>query len=461
MLGERFMTPSSSLPALLGGPPAIPEGPPAWPHADEDVFGALQAAYRDGSWGQYHGGNVKRLEACLGDYFGMEYALTCASGTVAVELALRALRIGSGDEVILAAYDYPGNFLSVHAVGAQPVLVDVDPDNWNLTPGNLEAAIGPATRAVIASHLHGGLVPMRDLVELAKSRGLGVIEDAAQCPGAEVQGRIAGTWGDVGILSFGGSKLLSAGRGGAVLTSRPDLQHRIRIWVNRGNHVCPLSELQAAVLVPQLKKLDAQNARRAESVRILKESLRQIPGCRPFANRDAVGRPAYYKVGMQFNAASFGLPRAKFLAAARAEGVALDEGFASLHRGRSARRFRSGGPLTVASRAHDEAVVLHTPSCWAQRTTSRKSAKPSPRYRLTRRCSSKSGIEKKEGRSVLVPRLCLRTHFLEGSAFRVRGNLDVAARARREAEPRMQCVPRPSLGTRGCYLLTSDPYQYI
>src|SRR5439155_1399263 len=128
------------------------------------------------------------------------HALACGSGTFAVELALRALKVGPGDEVMLAAYDYPGNFLCVHAVGATPVLVDIHPDNWNLDPARLEEACGPATRAVIVSHLHGGLVPMREVMGFAAARGIRVIEDAAQCPGAVVQGRRAGSWGDAGGL---------------------------------------------------------------------------------------------------------------------------------------------------------------------------------------------------------------------------------------------------------------------
>lgn len=355
------MTAPNNLPALLGGPPVIPDGPPPWPLSDEDVFAALRTAYQDGSWGMYHGGNVRRLEERLAGYFGTEYALTCASGTFAVELALRALRVGPGDEVVLAAYDYPGNFLSVHAVGALPVLVDLDPDNGNLSPAQLAAAVGPATRAVVASHLHGGLVPMRELVALAKAHNLAVVEDAAQAPGATVDGRRVGTWGDVGVLSFGGSKLLSAGRGGAILTARRDLHHRARLWVNRGNHVCPLSELQAAVLLPQLDKLDGRNVRREENARLLAERLREVSGLRPFTNSGSDGRPAFYKLGFQFDAVAFGLPREKFVAAARAEGVALDDGFASFHRGRSARRFRAGGPLPVADRAHEGTVVLHHP----------------------------------------------------------------------------------------------------
>jgi dTDP-4-amino-4,6-dideoxygalactose transaminase len=330
---------------------------------DEDVHQALNAAYRDGSWGKYQGVYVEQLEKQLAQYHDLEFAATCGSGTFAVELALRALKVGPGDEVILAAYDYGGNFLSVHAVGAMPVLVDVDPDNWNLDLVPLREAIGPNTRAVIVSHLHGGLVPMCEVMEIATERGLRVIEDAAQAPGAVVQGRKAGAWGDIGILSFGGSKLLTAGRGGAFLTRHADVCQRARLWLHRGNHVCPLSELQAAVLLPQLDKLDARNQQRAANVQLLSEKLRarEIP-LRPFSNRCAHCEPGYYKVGFQYNPADFkGLSRERFLAAMRAEGIAFDEGFHALHVGRSPSRFRQVGSLVEASKANDRVVVLHHP----------------------------------------------------------------------------------------------------
>jgi dTDP-4-amino-4,6-dideoxygalactose transaminase len=349
--------------ALLGGRPVRPQGPPDWPFPDEGVLQALQAAFADGSWGKYQGVNVERLEERLARYFGVEHVATCASGTFAVELALRALKIGPGDEVILAAYDYSGNFLNVHTVGATPVLVDVDPSNWNLAPERLQTAIGPKTRAVIISHLHGGVVPMREVMGLAGAHGVRVIEDAAQMPGATIQGRKAGTWGDVGILSFGGSKLLSAGRGGAFLTRHADIHQRARVALHRGNNVCPLSELQAAVLLPQLDKLDERNRRRTSAVRLLSERLQalEIP-LQPFINYCSDCDPGYYKVGFQFNSTKFnGLSRERFLAAMRAEGIAMDEGFLALHIGRSPRRFRSVGDLAEAGKAHKATVVLHHP----------------------------------------------------------------------------------------------------
>jgi dTDP-4-amino-4,6-dideoxygalactose transaminase len=328
------------------------------------VRAALEAAWRDGSWGKYDGGHVRRLEERLAVLHGVAHALTCGSGTLAVEVALRALRVGPGDEVILAAYDYGGNFLSVHAVGAGPVLIDVDQDNWNLCLEALQNTLANhqgKIKAIIVSHLHGGQVPMRELMELCGERGVAVIEDAAQATGATVQGRPAGSWGDVGILSFGGSKLLSAGRGGALLTRRAELHQRARLVLARGNNlVCPLSELQAAVLLPQLDLLPQRHLRRAQAVTLLGRLLADLPGIRLFQNRSE-GSSAYYKVGWQLDEESFGLERSRLVAAVRAEGIALDEGFRALHAGRSASRWRAGGPLDQASRAHTRTILLHHP----------------------------------------------------------------------------------------------------
>ncbi|HBI42568.1 MAG TPA: perosamine synthetase [Planctomycetales bacterium] len=363
------MNPPESPPALLGGPPIRPAGPPDWPAADEEVGEVLRSAWRDGSWGKYQGGAVERLELRLAHEHGVAHAAVCSSGTLAIELALRALKVGPGDEVILAAYDYPGNFLAVHAVGARPVLADVAPDDWNLDLTSVAEAFSPATRAVIASHLHGGLIPMRELTALAAAHGSAVIEDAAQAPGAMVQGRRAGAWGDIGVLSFGGSKLVSAGRGGTLLTGRADLYQRLRLILHRaGNLLYPLSELQAVVLAPQFDRLDERNMRRRRTVALLADHLRDVPGLRLIRPRMVDGEPCYYKVGFQFDAERFGLTRTRFTAAVRMEGIALDPGFRALHIGRSPARLRRVGSLAEAERAHDGAVVLHHPILLADDT---------------------------------------------------------------------------------------------
>jgi perosamine synthetase len=350
------------LPALLGGPAVRPAGPPMWPLPDAGVLDALRAAYGNASWGQYLGPNVPALEAALAQAHGVPRVLTCASGTLGVEVALRALGVGSGDEVILGAYDFESTFVSVHAVGARPVLVDVSPDNACLDPAGLETAITPATRAVVATHLHGGLADMHNVVGIAGRRGVPVVEDAAQASGATVQGKPAGSWGHVGVLSFGGSKLLTAGRGGALLTGHADVYQRARLALARGvQQWAALSELQAAVLLPQVQGLPARTTHRADRVQQLLKAIHDVPGLRPFANGLPDSRSAYYKLGFFFDEAAFGLSRETFVKAMRAEGVAFDAGFRAPHVGRAAGRYRAAGPLTHAETAGRTVVGLHHP----------------------------------------------------------------------------------------------------
>ncbi len=349
-------------PALLGGIPVVSDGPPDWPLPDAEVRAVLETAVADGSWGKYHGPFVPDLEEAIAAFHGVPHVLTCASGTLAIEAALRALKVGQGDEVIQSAYDYEANFLNIHAVGAKPVLIDVNPLNANFDPDKLEAAISISTKAIIVSHLHGGLVPMSRVRAIADHHRVAVIEDAAQASGALVEGKKAGSWGDAGILSFGGSKLLSAGRGGALLIQRPDVWQRAKVWLSRGvQQWAALSELQAAVLLPQLAKLPDCTAHRRGQVQLLEQLLHDVPGLRFFANLLPNSQAAYYKLGAFLDQKNFGVSRDLFVKALRAEGVAFDEGFRALHIGRGPNRFRQAGSLMHAQQAHHEVVVLHHP----------------------------------------------------------------------------------------------------
>jgi perosamine synthetase len=332
-----------------------------WPLADETVREALERAFADGSWGRYHGPNCARLRAELSAMHGVEYVTLCSSGTVAVELALRGLKVGAGDEVILAGYDFPGNFRAIEAIGARPVLVDIDPRTWCLDPARLAVAVGPQTRAVIVSHLHGGMAEMRRIMAVAREHGLTVVEDACQAPGATIDGRVAGTWGDLGVLSFGGSKLLTAGRGGALLTAQPDVHQRIKVYCERGNDAFPLSELQAAVLLPQLALLAERNRkRRAGAVRIVAATSR-CDVLQPLHNRDGVD-PSFYKLAWLWRGDKTEpiFSREVFLAAVQAERIPLDAGFRGFAL-RSSRRCRAAGDLTHSASAAAQTVVLHHP----------------------------------------------------------------------------------------------------
>ncbi|MBM79955.1 MAG: perosamine synthetase [Planctomycetaceae bacterium] len=357
---------SSSQLAINGGQPVRPQGPPDWPPDDGEVREALIQAANDRSWGKYHGPHCGRLIDQLSAYHEGAHCVLCSSGTAAVELALRALKVQPGDEVILAAYDFKGNFQDVLAIGAVPALVDVRADNWNIDADEIPAAITDKTKAIIVSHLHGGVVDMPSVMQIARDHGLGVLEDACQVTGSQMFGTIAGLAGHVGVLSFGGSKLLSAGRGGAVISKHDDVIQRVRLYQQRGNDAYPMSELQALVLSPQVDRLEERNQRRLQNVGLLKEALAKEVGLTMFENTGItsdLAQPGYYKVGFRYDPSAFNdLTRDNFSTAMRAEGIALDPGFRSLHRIHSKRRFLAiGSSLPHANDADDDVLTLHHP----------------------------------------------------------------------------------------------------
>ena len=348
------------LPAILGGVPIRPQGPPTWPLRRSAIRDGLLSAWDNGSWGRYHGPHTEQLTEYLAERHQCEHIILCSSGTVAVELAYRGVSVQTGDKILLAGYDFKANFQNALILDACPLLVDIRPDDWQLDIEQLEKA-SPHAGVVLASHLHGGVVDMPRLKTWAGQHDVRIIEDACQMPGAKLFGRPAGTWGDVGVLSFGGSKTLSAGRGGAVLTNDAAIAQRIRLYMQRGNNAYPLSELQAAVLLPQWVELDSNRQRRTASVEKLCKWGESLAGLRPF-KAPADCEPDYYKLGFQYDSAAFaGLSRDRFAAAMRAEGIALDAGFRSLHCIHSRRRFRTLDDLPHADRADRDVLVLHHP----------------------------------------------------------------------------------------------------
>jgi perosamine synthetase len=352
----------ADLPAILGGRAWLEGVDAPWPPDDEGVADVLRQMAVDGSWGRYSGPHGERLNEALRELYGCEHVLLCSSGRAAIELALRGLSISDGDEVALSAYDFHSNFAGIHQLGATPVLCEVRAEDAQLDVARVSAALATSTRCVIASHLHGGLVDMPALRQIADEHGVALLEDACQAGGATLAGRPAGMWGDVGVLSFGGSKLLSAGRGGALLTNRGDVIQRIRRYLRGENHACALSEMQAAVLLPQLQRLRERHEQRRQAVAAIDAALSDTAGLQPFAAPPAEGSPACYKVGLFYEADAFeGLTREAFCEALRAEGLPVDPGLPALHTIHSSRRFRAGGDLTHAETSGRTIIGLHHP----------------------------------------------------------------------------------------------------
>lgn len=338
--------------------------PLSWPITDEEIREVFTRLQADGSWGRYHGPHCDALREELAETFGVAHVTLCSSGTAAVELALRAVGTEAGDEVILAAYDYKANFANVLALGGVPVLIDTIPGAPVPDLSQLADAITDRTAAVICSHLHGSLAPVPEIRSLAAHAGISVVEDACQAHGAVFEGCVAGTVGDVGVLSFGGSKLMTAGRGGAVLTNDRLLAQRIRLYTQRGNDAYPLSEMQAAVLLPQLRQLADRNRQRLDAVRRIVTSLSESSPVVAAVVPDPVTTtdlPSFYKLALSYRPSIHTLTRDEFSAAAREAGVALDPGFPALHQIHSRRRFRAVGELQNATSLHTELLTLHHP----------------------------------------------------------------------------------------------------
>jgi len=214
------------------------------------------------------GAEVEEFERAAAAYCGSRHAIGCASGSDALLLALMALGIGAGDEVITAAFTFFATGSSITRLGARPVFVDISPADFNLDPGRLERAITPRTRAIIPVHLFGQCAEMDAILEVARRHRLPVVEDAAQAIGAEYHGRRAGTMGEVGCFSFFPSKNLGgAGDGGLLTTEDDGLAGRLRVLRVHGGQPkyhhrvvginSRLDALQAAVLGVKLRHLDA------------------------------------------------------------------------------------------------------------------------------------------------------------------------------------------------------------
>ena len=261
---------------------------------------ALARVANEGAWQNYEGIYLSGLRSILGKALDREHVRLCCSGTLAVELAIRALKLEPNAEVLLAGYDFPGNFRAIHSAGAAAGLFDVALDSWVPSVEQLEAAVGPNTRAIIISHLHGSLAPMDSICGWAEQRGLFVIEDACQAHGAIVDGKPAGAWGDLSVLSFGGSKLVASGRGGAVVTNDARMAQRMTIFCERGNDAFALSELQAAVIIPQYHYLTIDNEKRLAAAKDLIRHLAQFEWL-SIGRSNSNGQTAYYKLGLLIN----------------------------------------------------------------------------------------------------------------------------------------------------------------
>lgn len=321
-------------PVVLGGAPLGRLEAPPWPVAGGTEIERLGDVLRSGAWA-FDGPLELEFEQAFATSQTARFGVCVANGTVALQLALEALDIGAGDEVIVPGLTWQADAAAVLDVNALPVLVDVEPDTYCIDPAGVEAAITARTRAVICVHLYDGLADLDHLLEICGRRGLHLIEDCAHSHGSRWNDRGVGSLGDLGTFSFQSTKLLTAGEGGLVTTNDPSLREQIYSLRNCGRrrpgsldeHWRPIqsgnyrmTEWQAAVLLSQLERFPEQLATRQVAVRYLDDALRRIPGIRPTARRPQVTSQGLYGYVIRYDESAFdGLPVDAFREALTAE----------------------------------------------------------------------------------------------------------------------------------------------
>lgn len=339
--------------AIDGGRPVRTKPFPAWPVYDEREERLLLEVLHSGQWGELQGSKTLAFQQRFAAYQGARFGVCVPNGTLALQMALHALGVGPGDEVITSPYTFVATANAALALGAVPVFADIDPGTFNLDAEQAAALVTDRTRVILPVHIGGRPADLDALAEVAARHDLPVLEDACQAWGAEWRGRRVGAIGAAGAFSFQSSKNITAGEGGIVVTNDADLAERLWSLHNVGrvrgglwyHHEVlgwnlRMTEWQAAVLLAQLERLDAQTEIRERSASYLAEELSEIPGLEPLSDDPRVTRQSRHLFITRYEAVAFGgRSRDEFLAALKAEGIdPVAPGYVSLNRVPAVRR---------------------------------------------------------------------------------------------------------------------------
>ena len=351
--------------AIHGGAPAKSKPFPVWPIYDDRERDALTEVLESRVWWRSPGTQTLAFEREFAAYHQAKHGIAVTNGTHAIEVALAALGIGPGDEVIAPNATFVATASAVLFAGALPVLVDVRADSYCIDPELAEAAINENTKAIIAVHMGGRPADLDQLTALAAKHGIPLLEDAAHAHGSEWRGRKVGAFGIGGTFSFQASKNMTAGEGGIVISNDDDFER-----LARSTHDCGrmpgewfyshyiygsnyrLSEWQGAVLLAQLTRLDDQTARRHQNGRLLDGLLSEIPGITPQSHDPRITRNGQYAYIFHLDRRAFaGIATAQFVEALEAEGIPTQAPYPPLH---LVDLFRSGAYRSRLSGAQAE-----------------------------------------------------------------------------------------------------------
>ncbi len=331
--------------AILGGQPVRTKPWPGWPIWVRDDEELILNVLRSGVWSRNK--VVSEFEKKYAELIGAKRCLATTNGTNALLTAIQALKIGSGDEVLVPPYTFIATVDVILLSGAMPIFVDTDPETFQINPDKIEEKITENTKAILPVHILGLPANMYKINAIAKKHNLFVVEDACQAWLAELNHKKVGTFGNLGCFSFQNSKNLACGEGGAVVGDDEELMDRCFSYHNFGRpygsmagsgyiilgNKCRMAEYQAAILLGQMKRFIEQTKTRNENAKYLTSKIKGIPGIIPHKLYEGVTQAAYHLYPFRYKKEKFnGLSREKFLSALKAEGIPASGGYTPLNK---------------------------------------------------------------------------------------------------------------------------------
>lgn len=326
--------------AINGGTPVRETPWPKWPIVTDDDVNAVSDAVRSGKWSSNSGDEIHQFENEFAAYNKVKHAICVNSGNAALHIALASLGVCPGDEVIVPDYTYIATATAVLMNGAVPILVDVDPQTYNIDPAAVRRAITPRTKAIIPVHFSGSVCAMDELVQIARENNLVIVEDAAHSHGGTWRGKALGAVGNAGCFSFQASKNLTSGEGGCIVTDNDDAALICRAIASNGRvprgiwyehfisgSTFRMTEMQGALLRRQLMRLKDQTARRDSNGRFLDDELAKIDGISPMLSDPDQELHPHHLYMFRYDESAFGYPKSTFVEMLNAEGISATSGY--------------------------------------------------------------------------------------------------------------------------------------
>ena len=296
----------------------------------------------DTNWISSKGHFIKEFENKFAEYIGVKYGVTTTSGTTAIHLALASLGIGKGDEVIVPSFTMVGSVFPIIYCGAKPVLVDSEPETWNIDVDKIEEKITKNTKAIMVVHIYGHPCDMQAIIEIAEDHDLYVIEDAAEAHGAEYKGRKVGSFGDVSCFSFYANKIITTGEGGMILTDEKKIYERANMLKDMAftkerrflhyeiGYNYRMTNLQAAIGLAQLEKIDEFVEARRRNAKLYNKLLRDVKGITLPPEKEWA-KNVYWMYSILINEEEFGMSRDELMKSLGEKGIETRPFFVPMH----------------------------------------------------------------------------------------------------------------------------------